>query len=287
MNLTKYHGLGNDYLVYDPNREPLPLTEARVRLICHRNYGVGSDGILYGPILSGGRIALRIFNPDGSEAEKSGNGIRIFAKYLQDEGYVATPRFVLQTLGGDVDVEYLNIEQIKVMMGQVTFQSGEIPVTGPAREIVDEPATFAGEDVRITCLSVGNPHCVIPTDDLSMERACRLGAVVETDPRFPNRINMQLLRVRDRNNIEIEIFERGAGYTLASGSSSCAAACAAHKLGLAGSEITVHMPGGQMQVSIQPDWRVYLTGTVDKVGVTTLDEQFVQALTAMHDKTLT
>ena len=284
MNLTKYHGLGNDYLVYDPNREPLPLTEARVRLICHRNYGVGSDGILYGPILSGGEVALRIFNPDGSEAEKSGNGIRIFAKYLLDEGYVRSS-FVLHTLGGDVDVEYLDPEghRIKAMMGRVTFQSGEIPVAGRAREIVDEAATFAGEDVRITCLSVGNPHCVIPMADLSPEKACQLGSIVETDPRFPNRINMQLLRVRDRGNIEIEIFERGAGYTLASGSSSCAAACAAHRLGLADSEITVHMPGGQMQVSIQPDWRVYLTGTVDKVGVTVLDEAFVQALVAMDD----
>jgi len=287
MNLTKYHGLGNDYLVYDPNRETMPLTEARVRLICHRNYGVGSDGILYGPILNGNEIFLRIFNPDGSEAEKSGNGIRIFAKYLLDEGYVRSS-FVLHTLGGDVDVQYLDPEgsHIKVMMGSVTFQSDEIPVAGPVREIVDEPATFASEDVRMTCLSIGNPHCVIPMQTLSMAKACQLGAVVESDPRFPNRINMQLLRVRDHSNIEIEIFERGAGYTLASGSSSCAAACAAHKLGLVDSEITVHMPGGQMQVSIQPDWRVYLTGTVEKVMIATLDEQFVRELTAMDDAAL-
>ena len=201
---------------------------------------------------------------------------------MLDEGYVSAS-FVLRTLGGDVDIEYLDPEgcRIKVMMGSVTFQSVEIPVAGSVREVVDEPASFAGEDVRMTCLSIGNPHCVIPMEALSMEKACQLGAVVETDARFPNRINMQLLRVRDRNNIEIEIFERGAGYTLASGSSSCAAACAAHKLGLADGEITVHMPGGQMQISIQPDWRVYLTGAVAKVAVMTLDKQFIEELRAL------
>ena len=289
MNVTKYHGLGNDYLVYDPNREAMPLTEERVRLICHRNYGVGSDGILYGPIISGNGLALRIFNPDGSEAEKSGNGIRIFAKYLLDEGYVTSMQFVLHTLGGDVDVEYLDPagSRIKVMMGTVTFQSNEIPVAGPAREVVDEPATFAEENVRMTCLSIGNPHCVIPLPHISAEKACALGTAVETDARFPNRINMQLLRVRNRNNIEIEIFERGAGYTLASGSSSCAAACAAHKLGLVDGEITVHMPGGQMQVSIQAGGQVYLTGNVAKVAAMALDEQFISELMAMDDKALT
>lgn len=280
MQIKKYHGLGNDYIVYDPEKNDLPLNPERVRLICHRNFGIGSDGILFGPIFDGNRISVKIYNPDGSEAEKSGNGVRIFSKYLRDEQYVQSDKFTLNTLGGDVDVEYLNDDgsMMKVMMGKVTFQSSEIPVAGDNREVVNEAVTFDNSQYHVTCLSIGNPHCVIPMESISKDLVCNLGPFAENHPMFPNKINLQILTVLDRNNIQIEIYERGAGYTLASGSSSCAAACAAYKLNLADNEITVHMPGGNLQISIMPDGSVYMVGEVSNVATMIFDKQFEKKL---------
>ena len=265
--LEKYHGLGNDYLVLDPNLNSIKLTEEKIKKICNRNFGVGSDGILYGPILKDNKIKVRIFNPDGSEAEKSGNGVRIFSKYLLDKGYVKEKTFILSTLGGDVKVEYLDKagEKIKVAMGKVTFESEEIPVSGEKRKVINETFKFKGKEYKGTCVSIGNPHCVIPMKNISKNLAESLGPYVENYKEFPNKINMQLLEVIDRNNIKIEIYERGAGYTLASGSSSCAAASVAYELGLVDNKVKVHMPGGVLDIEILKDKMVYMVGPVEYI----------------------
>ncbi|BBB92183.1 MAG TPA: diaminopimelate epimerase [Methylomusa anaerophila] len=268
FDFYKYHALGNDYIVIDPNKTKVNLSEENIRLICHRNFGVGSDGILYGPLFQDKSIYFRILNPDGSEAEKSGNGIRIFSRFLVDAEYVTDKEFNLGTLGGNVRVELLddNGRRIRVDMGTVTFQSRQIPVAGPAREVVNEELVVNNQRLFITCLSIGNPHCVVPCDELGRETASGLGAAIESHELFPNRINVQFLKILNRNNIQIEIWERGAGYTLASGSSSCAAASAAYKMGLAGNEINVHMPGGIIRVDIQNDGHVFMTGSVTQVA---------------------
>jgi diaminopimelate epimerase len=281
VDFKKYHGLGNDYLVIDPNVCDIPLTPSAIRLICDRNFGVGSDGILYGPCspaaLGWGSVTpegggatrdipvLRIFNPDGSEAEKSGNGLRIFAKYLFEKKYVRGKSFKIKTLGGIVDVQVKDetANLIRIDMGRVTFISSEIPVTGLKREVVNEPLDINGAKYNVTCLSIGNPHCVIPMKQVSEETARSLGPHVENHKMFPNRINMQIVRVIDRANIDVRIWERGAGYTLASGSSSCAAAAATHRLGLVDNNITVHMPGGELQIEIAPDGQIRMTGPVE------------------------
>lgn len=267
IHFKKYHGLGNDYLVIDPNVKDIKLTPESIRLICDRNFGVGSDGILYGPIKASDIPQLRIFNPDGSEAEKSGNGLRIFAKYLFESKYVDKKNFKIKTLSGTVEVHIKDdtANLIKIGMGKVTFISTEIPVSGKKREVVNEELEINKSIYKVTCLSIGNPHCVIPMMEVSEERARQLGPFVENHKMFPNRINMQLLKVIDRNNIEIRIWERGAGYTLASGSSSCAAAAAAHKLGLVDRNINVKMPGGTLLIEIRNDWGIQMTGTVEGV----------------------
>ncbi|MDE0503244.1 MAG: diaminopimelate epimerase, partial [Candidatus Poribacteria bacterium] len=155
--------------------------------------------------------------------------------------------------------------RIKVDMGTVTFVSHEIPVSGERREVVDEKLPVGDEEFKVTCASVGNPHCVIPMPEISKELALKLGPQVETHPLFPNKINVQLLKVVDRRNIRIEIWERGAGYTLASGSSSCAAASAAHKLGHVDRDLTVHSPGGQIEIEIKSDGHIFMTGGVTGV----------------------
>lgn len=278
--LEKYHGLGNDYLIFDPNKNELDLTEKNVPLICNRNFGVGSDGILVGPILSDDKVSMKILNPDGSEAEKGGNGVRIFAKYLKDAGYVQKNDFILNTLSGEERIHYLNEEgtRIRVSMGKLNFWSDEIPVTGPRREVLNETMAFGNIPYRVTCLSIGNPHCVIWLNEISKELVCRIGQYSQAAECFPEKINTQLLKVLDRANIEIEIYERGAGYTLASGSCGCAAAGAAYKMGLTDPKMLVHMPGGILEVEIEEDGTVLMTGDVGYVGRISLSYCFTEQL---------
>ena len=268
MKFFKYHALGNDYLVIDPLDWPSPLTSMQIKGICHRNFGVGSDGILLGPLPSDqARFALRIFNPDGSEAEKSGNGLRIFSRYLWDRQRVKNEEFDIQTPGGVVKARVLDGGKIvRVEMGQVSFQSDRIPVTGPPREVINENISVGGRTFTFCAATIGNPHCVIPLPEISAEMARQYGPLLETDVLFPKRTNVQFLKVLDRKNIQIEIWERGAGYTLASGSSSSAAAAVAHKLGFCDQSITVHMPGGKISIEIGDDFSILMTGPVTKVA---------------------
>ncbi len=265
---TRYHALGNDYIVIDPKNLPAPLTPAQIKTICHRHYGIGSDGILLGPLPSKkAGFGLRIFNPDGSEAEKSGNGLRIFSRYLFDKKLVAKEEFEVETPGGVVKATVLERGKIvRVEMGKVSFWSDEIPVAGPRREVINEPIHLRGERFNFCAATVGNPHCVLPMSKISAEFAKQIGPLLETHLRFPNRTNVQLMKVLDRKNIQIEIWERGAGYTLASGSSSSAAAAVAHRLGLCDRDISVHMPGGKIEIKIGDGYSIEMTGSVTKVS---------------------
>jgi len=266
MEFKKYHALGNDYLILDPkDSRKLPDKETVVR-ICHRNFGLGSDGILFGPLPSDkADFGLRIINPDGSEAEKSGNGLRIFARYLHDIGRVSNDAFTVDTLGGIVTCRVGNdAASISVDMGKVHFTPAD--ESEQADSDIARKLTVNGTDYTIYLADIGNPHCVIPLPEISAELTSRDGAAIECDPLFPNRTNVQFLKVLDRNNIQIEIWERGAGYTLASGSSSSAAAAVAHRIGLCDQSITVHMPGGTIQIEIGDDYQVNMTGPATRVG---------------------
>lgn len=273
MHFTKYHALGNDYLVLDPRDASSLPAEPDIRTICHRNFGLGSDGILYGPLPSTrADFALRILNPDGSEAEKSGNGLRIFARYLRDEGKVGTAPFTVDTPGGIVScLVSEDAGSITVEMGKVSFDARVIPVRGVEGEVLDQPIELDGAPYRFFAATIGNPHCVLPVPEVSEALARRLGPLLEHHPMFPNRTNVQLLKIVDDHTIQIEIWERGAGYTLASGSSSSAAGAVARRMGLVGPDVTVNMPGGQIQLHIDEDYAVRMTGPATRVGACELD----------------
>lgn len=275
MKYEKYHGLGNDYLVLDPADVGRELSAREIRLICHRNYGVGSDGILWGPLQGrGGDFGLRIFNPDASEAEKSGNGLRIFCRYLYDRGLVDVQPFTVGTLGGTVRAQvHQGGGLVEVAMGTVTFRSSHIPVLGPEREVLNETITVGGRELTYCAASIGNPHCVVVCEEISEALARELGPLLENEARFPKRTNVQFLKVLNRNNIQIEIWERGAGYTLASGSSSSAAAAVARKLGLCDGGITVHMPGGALRITVSDAFAIEMTGPVTHVARGELDAE--------------
>lgn len=267
MKFVKYHALGNDYIVLPVDSAPEAPDPDQIRRICHRNYGVGSDGILWGPLESETcDFGLRIFNPDGSEAEKSGNGLRIFARFLWDRNRVAKNDFSVDTAGGPVSCRVeAGGGNVTVEMGKVRFHSTDIPVNGPSREVIREEMVIQGRTFCFCGATVGNPHCVVLTERPDAEDARRYGPLIETDPLFPNRTNVQFMQVMDRQNIRIEIWERGAGYTLASGSSSTAAAAVARRLGWCDPGITVHMPGGTIHIQLDADYRAIMTGPVNRV----------------------
>jgi diaminopimelate epimerase len=277
MKFTKYHALGNDYLVLDPRDQgqSAMLSAEQITTICDRHFGIGSDGILFGPEpSSNASFSLRIFNPDGSEAEKSGNGLRIYCRYLWDRKLVGDTPFSVETKGGIVQAKVLNSGKlVRVEMGRVSFRSEDIPVAGRPREVLREEILAGDKTFQFCGATIGNPHCIIPLDDISPALARQYGPLLENHVLFPHRTNVQFLKVLDRKNIQIEIWERGAGYTLASGSSSCASAAVARKLGLCDSQITVHMPGGNIEIALDADFRVTMTGPVTRVADINLSQE--------------
>jgi len=280
---VKGHGLGNDYLVLEGKDLDFPLTPAAIQRLCDRNRGVGSDGILLSVESPHADFGLRIFNPDGSEAEKSGNGLRILAKYLYDHGRTRKTTFTVETKGGVVECQcHLvggRVASVTVEMGRATFRAPDIPMNGPDREVVGVPLQVNDHLLKVTAVSIGNPHCVVFTDTLDEGEAKRLGPLIERHPAFPNRTNVQFAKVLGRDRLQILIWERGAGFTLASGSSSCGAACAAVKNSLCDhGPVTVMMPGGELTIEVRPDWSLRLQGPVEEVCSGTLSPELEASL---------
>jgi diaminopimelate epimerase len=280
---AKGHGLGNDYLVINGADLPGPLSEAAIVKICDRNWGVGSDGILLLVPSARAEFGLRIFNPDGSEAEKSGNGLRIFAKYVWDHGHAKRPSFTVETPGGlvecDCHVHDGRVNFVTVEMGRATFRPSDIPMDVAVAEAVAVPLALPeGSALTVTAVSVGNPHCVAFRQQLQEAEVRRLGPLIERHPAFPQRTNVQFAKVHGRDDLEIMIWERGAGWTLASGSSSCGAASAAVRNGLCDhGRVRVRMPGGELIVHVRPDWSLRLEGPVEEVCTGTLSAEFETA----------
>lgn len=266
FHLAKYTALGNDMIVIDPAHGPVVMTPENVRLICDRHFGVGADGICYGPLSGNAPFIMRFFNPDGSEAERSGNGLRIFARYLWDAGYVGSPDFVMG-MGGDTIPTHLD-----PTTGLITLEMGGLQLL-----FADQPLKVGEEMVLATAVTIGNPHCIIFTPEL--DRVHTWGPLIETAPLFPHRTNVQLVNVLDDHTIQIEIWERGAGYTLASGTSASAAAAAAVCTGrCAANRLTVQMAGGHLTVDVLTDG-VRLTGPVTAVFHATFSPDLLAQLT--------
>lgn len=247
MRFSKYHGLGNDYLVVEETN----LTLEQIQRICDRHYGVGSDGLMVK--LKGPEYGVKIYNPDGSVAEKSGNGLRIFARYIWEKGYTGSEFFSVQTDGGPVRCTVLEQgRRVRLEMGMARFLDLQRLEVG-------------GLTLQVNPVDLGNLHCVVLRQQVLAEEAQRLGPLLEHHPHFPNRTNVQFVQVISQHQLRMEIWERGAAYTLASGSSACAAAAVAVRLGLCTSPVTVAMPGGTLDITVQPDFSVELIGPVVKV----------------------
>jgi diaminopimelate epimerase len=280
------HGLGNDYVVMDPKDLTFKLTPKNIKAICDRNWGLGSDGILALVPSKKADFGLRIFNPDGSEAEKSGNGLRIFARYLHATGKTKKKHFTVETKGGLVTID-LQIDphgdagSATVEMGQATFQPEALPCSLSVPELIQQPIDAAGCSFVFTGVSVGNPHCVVfksAGQSWRRDELLALGPALENHSLFPKRTNVQLAVPTGPRAIFILIWERGAGETQASGSSSCAAASAAVRLGLVKSPVTVKMPGGTLNIQVDKDFNLTMRGPVAEVARGTFSPSFVRGL---------
>ena len=280
------HGLGNDYVVMDPKELTFKLTPKAIKAICDRNWGLGSDGILALVSSKKADFGLRIFNPDGSEAEKSGNGLRIFARYLHATRKTQKKHFTVDTKGGVVTIT-LHVDRhgdasaATVEMGGATFRPDALPCSLDVPELIQQPIEAAGRDLTFTGVSVGNPHCVIfksTGQSWTREELLALGPALENHKLFPKRTNVQLAVPTGPKEIFILIWERGAGETQASGSSSCAAASAAVRLGLVKSPVTVKMPGGTLNIEVDPNFELTMKGPVAEVARGTLSPSFVRSL---------
>ncbi|HEY7128311.1 MAG TPA: diaminopimelate epimerase [Nitrospira sp.] len=280
------HGLGNDYLVMDPKELSFTLTPSAIEAICNRHWGLGSDGILAVVPSRQADFGLRIFNPDGSEAEKSGNGLRIFARYLHGTGKTKKTHFTVETKGGLVTID-LHLDRrgeassVTVEMGRATFTPSALPCTLPVKELIEQSIEAAGRALRFTGVSIGNPHCVLfkkAGSSWSREELLTLGPALEHHAIFPKRTNVQLAVPTGAKELTILIWERGAGETQASGSSSCAAAVAAVRLGLVTSPVVVSMPGGALVIDVDKDFSLTMQGPVAEVARGSLSASFVRSL---------
>lgn len=268
-DFVKSHGLGNDYIVVDAARFPVSLTPERVRLFCHRHLGVGSDGVLE-VSASDDRFFVKIWNPDGSLAERSGNGLRIAAKFLAEHGYTAENVFSVETVAGPVRTEVFRegtrVRAVRLEMGRARVDRGV------------KRLEVAGHALDVTVVSVGNPHCVVFGEPLTRERLFEAGPLIENHSRFPDRINVQLADPVSRDHVRALIWERGAGHTLASGTSACAVAAACRDRGLVDGRVTVLMEGGELTIEVAEDLDLVMTGPVEEVATGVLSPDLAARL---------
>lgn len=280
---VKTHGLGNEYLVLDEDNISFQLTSQAIKRICNINYGLGTDGILLKGSSDKADIKMRTFNPDGSEAEKSGNGLRIFSKYIYDYGFVSSKNFTVETMDG---VSHISVEetrhdkayQIKVDMGKAIFDSKRIPTLFNTKEAISQKIQVKDQKFEVNCVSIGNPHAVILKENLNIEEIKTYGPYIEAYEKFPNKINVQFVKPISRVEAEILIWERGAGFTLASGSSSSAVASILKKKGLIDNQVQINMIGGSLNIKITDDWQVSLVGEVRQICEGTLHKELIEDL---------
>jgi diaminopimelate epimerase len=266
LPFAKGQALGNDYLVLDAADLPWRLTPGRVRALCDRHGGIGSDGALLA-VIGAGRFQLRIFNPDGTEAEKSGNGLRIFAAYLHDHGLVGDEPFRVELPGDAVTMQVLGPSiggalEIIAEMGHASFHAETIGFRPGTGEVAEAELDLGdGLTAHVHPVSLGNPHCVVQVDALDRADFLRRAPRLATHTAFAAGTNVQFARVTGPASLEAWIFERGAGETLASGSSACAVAAVAYRQGWVGSrEVEIEMNGGAARVEVRADGMISLQG---------------------------
>lgn len=271
MKFTKMHGIGNDYVYVDCTKEELRQPGEVSRFVSDRHFGIGSDGLILIKKSDVADFQMAMYNADGSQGEMCGNGIRCVAKYVYDHGLTDKDEISIETLAGikylKLTIENGKVSKVRVNMGEPILEPEKIPVIADAKDVVSAPIEVCGQEWKMTCVSMGNPHAVIfidtPVKEFPLEK---IGPHFENHERFPSRTNTEFVRVLDRCTMEMRVWERGSGETLACGTGTCATAVAAVLNGLCGRQVTVHLLGGDLEIEWnEADNCVYMTGSATTV----------------------
>jgi len=266
LNFTKMHGLGNDFVVINGFEKPLELASEQLRFLADRRFGVGCDQILLVERAQtvGMDFRYRIFNADGSEVQQCGNGARCFARFVRDEGLSTKSVIPVETAGGKIVLHLQADGQVQVNMGRPRFSPAELPFL--ATEALSYTLEVEGEKYQIGAVSMGNPHAVLPVDDVDLAEVARLGALIEHHECFPERVNVGFMQIVDREMIRLRVFERGAAETLACGTGACAAVAVGQRQGLLADRVQVKLPGGSLLIEWQGEAHdLYMTGSAERV----------------------
>ena len=271
IEFTKYHGLGNDFILIDNRHssEPVITAEQAVEM-CDRHFGIGADGVIFAlPAQNGTDYTMRIFNSDGSEPEMCGNGIRCLAKFIADlEGSDAKTEYRIHTGAGVIITELRSDGQVKVDMGVPRLLAAEIPttLTAPDAKVIDVPIEVADKSWSVTCVSMGNPHCITFVEDVSAIALETVGPQFEHHQAFPQRTNTEFIQIIRRDYVKMRVWERGAGVTLACGTGACAAVVAGVLTGKCDRATSVELPGGVLEIEwAEVSGRIYMTGPAQQV----------------------
>ena len=270
MKFTKMQGLGNDYVYVNCMEQMVEDAAETARRVSDRHFGIGSDGLILICPSDKADFEMRMYNADGSRGEMCGNGIRCVGKYVYDYGLTDKTSLFVETLGGIkhlfLEVEDGKVSLVKVDMGPAILEPEKIPVTAEGSRVVDEPLQVDGKTFRMTCVSMGNPHAVIYVDDVQGMDLEKTGPSFENHERFPNRINTEFAHVLDRNTVEMRVWERGSGETLACGTGACAVAVASILNGYTEDQVTVRLLGGDLKIEWDRETnKVYMTGPAEVV----------------------
>jgi diaminopimelate epimerase len=270
MRFTKMHGAGNDYVYVDCFQEPFPTDPAELaRRLSDRHFGIGGDGLILICPSERADARMRMFNADGSEAEMCGNGVRCVAKYVYDHHIAHKEKLRIETGRGvltlELEVEADKARRVRVDMGEPILQADLIPTTLPGSPVVNQELLVAGRTLRVTCVSMGNPHCVTYVDRLSDDWVLGIGPKVETDGHFSKRVNAEFVEVVGPNEVRMRVWERGSGETLACGTGACAVCVAGVLTARTARRLVVHLPGGDLELEWAENNHVYLTGPAVEV----------------------
>ena len=268
IKFTKMHGIGNDFVMVNGFQESIPEHELAdvSKAVCDRKFGVGSDGLILALPGKDSPFRMRMFNPDGSESEMCGNGVRCFIKFLHDERLTQEREVPVETGAGELQLVLRDDGQVQVDMGLARLKRGEIGMTGPASEtFVDAPVNILDQEFRGTAVGMGNPHLVIFSPNVADINLRVLGPALENLSLFPARVNVHFVQVVHPGHIVQRTWERGAGITLACGTGACACAVASYLNGHTGRAVDVKLPGGTLQIYYREDERVYMTGPAETI----------------------
>ncbi|WP_418790506.1 diaminopimelate epimerase [Phosphitispora sp. TUW77] len=270
MKFTKMQGLGNDFILVDSIKDDISEDLGELsRKVCDRHFGIGGDGLVLILPSREADIRMRIFNPDGSEPEMCGNAIRCFARYVYEHNIVRKKVLTVETLAGlivpELILESEKAVSVRVDMGKPRLERGLIPMEGPEGKVVNETVAVDKEKYRVTCVSMGNPHCIIFVDDVNNVSLAQVGPSLESHPVFPKKTNVEFVQVINNQEVNMRVWERGAGETLACGTGACATGVACVLNGLTDKKIMVHLAGGDLVIEWADNGHVYMTGPAEYV----------------------